>query len=86
MVGLNLTPSVKSILTHTTHDAYSNPNLEMVDATKAVEIYWFFFSCYWTAMLCSKLFLQLSIWRLESVEDISLQHFQLHHLHGNFIC
>jgi len=44
--------------------AYSNPNMEMVDAAKAVKICRLCFSCCWTALLLSKLFLQLSFWRL----------------------
>jgi len=66
--------------------AYSNPNMEMVDAAKAVKICRLCFSCCWTALLLSKLFLQLSFWRLKSVEDFPLQRFQLHRQPYGFIC
>jgi hypothetical protein len=83
---------VKSILTNDEYPKslqrknyeYSKTNLEMGYAAKGVDICWFCFSCYWTDLFCSQLFLQTSLWRLEFLEDFSILPCQLHPHH--FIC
>ena len=46
--------------------------MEMVDAAKSVEICRLCFSCCWTGLLCSQLFLQLSLWRMEFLEELGM--------------
>jgi hypothetical protein len=81
--------SVKTVSTFNSlkreHEAHYNPNSKMAYAYKCMESCGLHFSCCWIGLLCSQLFLQPSIWKLEFVENISLLCFLFHHLLADFI-
>jgi hypothetical protein len=67
-------------------DIHAQQHCEIGDAAEVMQICVFCFIHRWTAMLCSKFFLQSSIWKLELLEGISLLHFQFAYLPRHLVC
>jgi len=85
-ISFSVSNNFNNILCKKEHDStHAHQNSEVAVADKGMEICGICFSCCWTGLLCSKLFLQLSIWKLEFVEDNSLHCFQFYHLHHDFV-